>query len=167
MIFISSHIDSILPFIMEVVVGFCCLATIKLRKRQKGSERMGAQELLDYPASRRGFIYSDVPGMEDKLVDLDEVVQGTDLTGMVLMHATGGSSSDVFQGQIVQASAGQSEADVFYCDNVATTPRAGTPTADVRTGCVLSHAAAGLLEKILLIRKATSQQLSYASQHLL
>lgn len=131
MIIVSSHIGSVLPFVMEVIVGFCCWTAMKWRETRKRSQRMGAQELLDSTASRRGFVYSDVPGMEDKLVDLDEVVMGTDLAGMVLME--GGSRSVVFQGQIVQASASYSEADVYYCENAPTISRA--TTADVQTGC--------------------------------
>ena len=122
-----------------------CWSAAKWRKREKSSEHTSAQELLDSaPASRRGFVYSDVPGMEDKLVDLAEVVQGTDLTDMVLMHtdmvhATEGAASAVFQGQVVKASASRPEAGVFYCDSVSAGPRvklAGAPSEHVPTGCV-------------------------------
>ena len=124
-----------------MVAACCCCSVVKWRKRGKSSERASAQDLLDStPAARRGFVYSDVPGMEDKLVDLAEVVQGTNLTDMVLMHATEGTASaTVFQGQVVKASASRSEAGVFYCDSACTGPRvnlAGAASEHVPTGCV-------------------------------
>lgn len=129
------EIGNTTPLAVQVVIGACCWACVKIRKY---TEQQDARHKPDGTSeSARGFVYSDMPGMEDKLIDLDEVVPGQDLSGMVLMHATGDRHDKVFQGQVVAASPSRPEAGVFYCDSVPATPVSlATEEDDVRTGCV-------------------------------
>jgi hypothetical protein len=139
-------IESPVPFVMQLAVIACCVCCKKWQKmiRRPDRENLGAQTLLDSkPASRRGFVTSDMPGMENQLVDLDEVVEGTDLCDMVLVRATGSEqqTASVYQGVVVEVGTpGRgSESGVFYVENAPATPSTannlfGDPNEDVRTG---------------------------------
>lgn len=111
-----------------------CIMIDKWRKRRefrRYEERFGTENLMSKPLSERGFIKSDVPGMEGRLIDLDLVADGVNIADMVLSRGggrgdSGRSSSPIFQGQVVDVHNRGHEAGVMYVDSVPVTPSAST-----------------------------------------